>query len=444
MLPTELVAESFTLAEADGDVWTLRIPAGATAQIEMNDASGARAIDPMTLPTDAMGTRSVRMIENMRVRIELGAFSFFARVTESTPKAETSPMVKWSDHRWLLVSVLGHVVFLAALFFAPPRAGALVLDMDGRTAERIRVTIDAVEQERLEQLSHDAPGESGAQGSPMTGESGVAGAETETRHTGGGIQVRGPATRREVPLTVAQVMNLNSLGALASFTASLSSISSPFGAANALGAADVDAYGDINSAIPGFSPGSSGFGMIGIGRGACPPGANCTAGAIGVGELGTGGMGRGCDEAQFAQFVRELGRAAAVDRCSGVGGPGVGIGTPGRMHHGSRVPNPIGGVPTTSGGLSREDIRRVVQRHLPEVRHCYEQALMVRPDLEGRVSERFVIQPDGRVQGVVLADSSMHNGEVESCVTQAVARWSFPQTESPTIVTYPFTFVPGN
>ena len=440
MLPTDVMPEIHELATLEGDAWMVRVPAGATLTAEAIDAAGSRHIDVSTLPMLANGQRMLRLAEGMQAKIVLGAFSFFLRATEPAEKAATSPIVSWSEHRWLAVSLAAHCVFLGALFFAPPRAGALVLDADPRNLERVRVTIEAVEQERLEEenLVQDMTGQGGSEGAPMAGEEGAAGAENTPTNTGGGVQVRGESRDRTIPLTAADVRSINMLNTLSQFTASLSPISSPFGAEGVTGFADIDAYGDLSSAIPGFSSGSNGFGMRGVGRGGCPDGAtNCLAGAVGVGDHLNTGIGRGCDPEQFERLVNQLGRAAAVDRCSGVGAP-IGVGD--RMGRNAHVPPPIGGVPTTTGGLSREQIRRTVQLHIPEVRHCYEQALITRPDLEGRVSEHFTIMPDGRVQGASPASSSLNNPTVEACVTAAVSRWSFPQSPSPTIVSYPFTF----
>lgn len=440
MVPTEVMAELHELASAEGDAWMVRVPANATLTVEAKDAVGVRGIDVSTLPMLANGQRMLRMVEGMEAKIVLGSFSFFLRATEPAEKAIAAPFVNWANNRWLAVSLAAHCVFLGALFFAPPRAGALVLDMDSRDAERIRVTIEAVEQERLEQeqLVHDLSGQGGSEGAPMAGEEGTAGAEDTPTNTGGGVQVRGPSHERVVPLTAADVRAMNTLGTLAQFAATLSPISSPFGVESALGSSDVDAYGDLTSAIPGFSSGTNGFGMRGIGRGGCPAGAtNCLEGAVGVGDHLNTGIGRGCDTEEFERLVGQLGRAAAVDRCSGVGAP---IGGGDRMGRGTRVPPPIGGVPTTAGGLSREQIRRTVSLHIAEVRHCYEQALISRPDLEGRVSQHFTIMPDGRVQGAQTVSNTLNSEPVAACVTQAVSRWSFPQSPSPTIVTYPFTF----
>ena len=96
------------------------------------------------------------------------------------------------------------------------------------------------------------------------------------------------------------------------------------------------------------------------------------------------------------------------------------------------------GVTTTDGGLSREQVRRTIRQHINEVRFCYEQGLMSRPDLEGRVSVRFMVNADGVVGMSSVADSSGPTAQVGSCVSQAMRRWSFPSSSGPTLVTYPF------
>ena len=51
-----------------------------------------------------------------------------------------------------------------------------------------------------------------------------------------------------------------------------------------------------------------------------------------------------------------------------------------------------------SGGLSQEQVRRTIRRHVNEVRFCYEQGLQQNPSIEGRVSVRFIIANNGTVQ----------------------------------------------
>jgi TonB family protein len=96
------------------------------------------------------------------------------------------------------------------------------------------------------------------------------------------------------------------------------------------------------------------------------------------------------------------------------------------------------------GVLDRELVRREIRKHIKEIEYCYEQQLVRAPTLSGRVAVRFVIAPTGTVAAAVIAESSLGNVRVESCVTGAVRRWQFPvaQQAGTTIVTYPFVFSP--
>jgi len=95
------------------------------------------------------------------------------------------------------------------------------------------------------------------------------------------------------------------------------------------------------------------------------------------------------------------------------------------------------------GSLDKEIIRRVVRRHLPEVRFCYEQELPRAPTLAGRVAVNFTIAASGKVAAAVVQSSTLGNARAESCVVSAVRRWEFPQPQGGGIViaTYPFNFV---
>ena len=104
------------------------------------------------------------------------------------------------------------------------------------------------------------------------------------------------------------------------------------------------------------------------------------------------------------------------------------------------MPTVRSGEAVVRGSLSKEVIRRVIQRHRNEVRFCYEQQLNARPDLEGRVLTRFIISPTGTVQAATIAESTLRNANVEQCIARAVERWTFPAPEGGgiVVVTYPF------
>jgi len=131
------------------------------------------------------------------------------------------------------------------------------------------------------------------------------------------------------------------------------------------------------------------------------------------------------------------------DEASG-SGSGYGRGAEQRARN-RRVATVRQGQAEVRGSLSREIIRRVVRRHTTEIRTCYEQVLRGKPNLAGDVSTSFVITPSGGVQTPRVTRSTLGDTTVETCITQAIGRWSFPSPEGGGIVMvqYPFSFSSG-
>jgi TonB family protein len=175
----------------------------------------------------------------------------------------------------------------------------------------------------------------------------------------------------------------------------------------------VSAIGKLMGGQIGANFGFGGLGMRGTGRGAGGSGE----GTIGAGKLGTIGHGGG-----------------------GGSGSDYGRGTGGFRRHLGKVPLIRSGEADVRGSLSKEVIRRTIQRHVNEVRFCYEQELLSRPDVSGRVQIKFVIAPSGAVQVANVESSSLGVSRAEQCITQAVRRWTFPAPEGGgiVIVSYPF------
>ena len=86
----------------------------------------------------------------------------------------------------------------------------------------------------------------------------------------------------------------------------------------------------------------------------------------------------------------------------------------------------IPGVANVRGQLDKEIIRRIIRRHINEVKYCYEQELTKHPELGGRIMVQFTIAASGQVIASVLQNSTLGNGRVENCTVQAVRRWEFP------------------
>jgi len=95
------------------------------------------------------------------------------------------------------------------------------------------------------------------------------------------------------------------------------------------------------------------------------------------------------------------------------------------------------------GRLPPEVIQRIVRQNFGRYHLCYEKGLRNNPNLQGRVSVRFVIGLDGTVAHVDSGGSDMPDGNVTSCVARAFYGLRFPQPEGGIVtVTYPIMFTP--
>jgi hypothetical protein len=102
------------------------------------------------------------------------------------------------------------------------------------------------------------------------------------------------------------------------------------------------------------------------------------------------------------------------------------------------------GQSRVSGRLPPEVVQRIVRQNYGRFRMCYERGLTENPNLEGRVSVRFVIGRDGSVSNVSNGGSDLPSSSVVSCVISAYYGLSFPQPEGGIVtVVYPIMFTPG-
>ncbi|MFO0609531.1 MAG: TonB family protein [Polyangiales bacterium] len=173
--------------------------------------------------------------------------------------------------------------------------------------------------------------------------------------------------------------------------AALAAPGAPAAAAQAEAVGDAFGYGGLGATGTGWGGGGAGEGTIGLGN-------------IGV-------MGRG------ASPVMERGARAQIQDA----------------------------LPSVSGALSSEVVRRVVRRNLGQVRACHEMGLRQNPSSSGRVTVRFVVGADGSVAASDVAASTMPDPQVASCVASVVRRWQFPAPDGGGAVTvsYPFTLSPA-
>ena len=87
------------------------------------------------------------------------------------------------------------------------------------------------------------------------------------------------------------------------------------------------------------------------------------------------------------------------------------------------------GEPTVTGGLTADVVRRVLRRHINEVRFCYEIALRSRPTLAGSIGVRLAVLETGATSRVEATSDGPGDPQLTACVLTSHRRWVFPPAE---------------
>lgn len=96
------------------------------------------------------------------------------------------------------------------------------------------------------------------------------------------------------------------------------------------------------------------------------------------------------------------------------------------------------------GGISRDEIERVVNAHRNEIQFCYQRELQRNPGLSGKVLLQWSIGEGGKVGVVRKKENTTGSVALENCVRDKLSRWIFPNPPGGTDVTvdWPWTFKP--
>lgn len=176
----------------------------------------------------------------------------------------------------------------------------------------------------------------------------------------------------------------------------------------------ISARGNMWGSEIGESFGTNGLGLSGIGEG-----GNGKGEGIGLGAIGTIGHGSG---------------AGASD--------GFGNGH-GKLMGGHKVKTPQVrmGMTSVSGRIPPEIVQRVIRQNYGKFRMCFENGLRNNPNLNGRVTTRFVINRDGSVSNASNGGSDLPDQGVVQCVVRSFYGLSFPAPETGIVtVVYPIMF----
>jgi hypothetical protein len=368
------------------------------------------------------GAKQYAVPNGATARVQYRGFTFIVKPTLAAQAVGMGGNARfnWRDYIWAAASMGLHIGMLLLFYFLPPSSSSLSLDLLNADSRLVQYLIEPPETEELETpewLDDSKMDDEGGQGKRHKDEEGQMG-KKEEKKTKNKYGIEGPKENEDPHMAREEAKEMASqagiIGVLKASVGAWNSPTSPYGRDTALGSDPMSALGALMGDQVGANFGFGGLGLRGTGRG----GGGTGEGTIGLGNIGTIGHGAG-----------------------GGTGSGYGSGAGGFRGRQAKVPFIRSGKADVRGSLSKEVIRRIIHRHINEVRFCYEQELNQRPDLQGRVSVKFIISPTGAVQTAATSASTLGSAKAEACIVDAVRRWNFPSPEGGGIVVVNYPFV---
>lgn len=413
---------AFPLVRSDGVQYSLLYTDAMTGDVtiagdrmELRElTSSGRAQPEAAYPQ----TYSFSVPQDSAIKLDIGEHTLLVK-SVAPARPVVSPFlarVDWASQMFNGLSFAAHALLLFLVFAVPPDAKSLSLDLfdaDNKFMQYLVKPPEQKEEEVPSWLKKKGEDKAGGKGQRHKGDEGKMGSKKSKKKTGlYGLKGPKDATPRLArQLAEESARSAGVLGLLGGPTGS--HIASIFGADSALGNDAEDALGGLIGNEIGEAAGFGGLGLTGYGRG----GGGTGEGTIGLGSLGTIGKGGG-------------------------GGSGAGYGSGAGRLGGRRaqVPRVTAGRAEVLGALDKEIIRRIIRRHINEVKFCYQKELQANENLGGRVIVQFTIAATGQVVVSKVQSSTLGNSQVEQCIAQAVRRWLFPKPKGGGIVhvSYPF------
>jgi Ca-activated chloride channel family protein len=84
---------------------------------------------------------------------------------------------------------------------------------------------------------------------------------------------------------------------------------------------------------------------------------------------------------------------------------------------------------STTGGLSKEVLAKVIKQQIPSIELCYQKALDKNHDLKGQLIFQLTIDSNGKVTKVTLVSSKLNDKKLEKCFIQKIKELNFPKPE---------------
>jgi len=365
---------------------------------------------------DVQGAFAMSIPQEARINIQLGD-NVFNINSVAKPRAYPVPLtIDWGTQSYTgaVFAVVG--LFMALMFSVPPDPKSLSLDafMNDQRLAKFLVKPEEQKPEEipdwLKKQKQENENAGGKRAKDTEGKMGKKDSSAKNKI----FAIKGPPTNTDIKLAKEAAkdaaLKAGVLGILRS--GQVGAMASIFGRDSALGRDAEDAMGGLVGTEVGEAYGAGGFGIVGSGRG----GGGTGEGTIGLGNLGT--IGRGSGAPGGGMYGAKVGNLKA--RKAG-------------------APEVVPGTAEVRGSLDKELIRRIIRRHINEVKFCYEKELTRSPNLQGRVMVQFTIAPTGAVVASIVQSSTVGNPIVEQCIAGAVRRWEFPKPQGGiVVVTYPF------
>lgn len=366
-------------------------------------------------PAESVGDALVtRIPQNARFCLHLDNTTYLVN-SVARPRHYPVPMqVNWGTQSYTGAVLAGVGVFLGLMFSVPPDPKSLALD-SFLNEHLVRFMVKPQEQETekanwLDKVKKEATNG----GKAAKGPEGRAGKQDAPKVVKA-LQVSGPKNNPDPQLNRAKAIEIaKTMGVVGVLSAQKNPMmASIFSRDSALGGQDAqDVLGNLAAVEQaGDAYGNNGMGLVGAQRG----GPGTQDGTIGLGKIG--GVG------------------------TWYGKPGRG-GPPGselRKHVVKDITDVGIGPATVVGSLDKDVIRRVIRRHMNEVKFCYEKELSRNQGMEGRVQIAFTIGMTGAVAASVVQSSTLNNMATEQCIAGAIRRWEFPRPQAGIVqVAYPF------
>lgn len=366
--------------------------------------------------SEVAGAYSMPITPEARINIRLGESTFNIL---GTPRARRLPVpikIDWNAQAYTGGIFALVAILLVIIFSVPPDPKSLSLDafMNDQRFAKFLIKPPEEKQEEIPDWLKKKDDDAGGKGKRHKDEEGKMG-KKESNKKAGLYALKGPKDNQDLKLAKElakeQAQKAGVLGILKGAQGSI--LASAFGRDSALGNDANDVLGGLVGTEVGEAYGVGGLGLVGSGRG----GGGTGEGTIGLGSLGTIGKGGG-----------------------GGSGSGYGRGAGGLGGRRASAPDVVPGTAEVRGSLDKEIIRRIIRRHINEVKFCYEKELVKSPGLMGRVMVQFTIAGTGGVIASIVQASTMNNPSVEQCIAQSVRRWEFPKPSGGgiVVVTYPF------